>query len=161
MHRKLLGLMIGLLAAACLQAADGVSEPVEYLDGAPVYGEQWPAVEAVTIGSALATLDTAERIDGVFSGTVTQVCQTKGCWMVIAEGDRHARVMSAHKFFLPKDYQGRALVAGELSLTQLEEKHAKHIAQDYGDKDAPVVMEEFRVAARSVVLLDPLPASQR
>ena len=51
-------------------------------------------------------------------GEVTEVCQKKGCWTVIREGDEHARVrFKDYGFFLPKDCVGaEAYAQGSVSV---------------------------------------------
>jgi hypothetical protein len=51
-------------------------------------------------------------------GQVTEVCQKKGCWTVIREGDEHVRVrFKDYGFFLPKDCVGaEAYAQGSVSV---------------------------------------------
>jgi len=50
-------------------------------------------------------------------GEVTDVCQKKGCWVVIREGDAHVRVrFEDYGFFLPRDCAGaKAYAQGSVS----------------------------------------------
>lgn len=73
------------------------------------------------------------------SGEVSSVCQSKGCWMVIKDGDKQARVlMKDHKFAVPMDGQGKkAVVEGTVEEKTLSEAQVKHIEKDAGrDPDA-------------------------
>jgi hypothetical protein len=51
-------------------------------------------------------------------GQVTEVCQKKGCWAVIRDGDEHVRVrFKDYGFFLPKDCVGaKAYAQGSVSI---------------------------------------------
>ena len=49
-------------------------------------------------------------------GVVREVCQRKGCWMVVADGESQVRIRFAdYGFFVPKDCRGKhAYVEGEV-----------------------------------------------
>lgn len=114
---------------------------------AETWGEAMPEGEVRSIGAALAgELDAAPA---KYRGRIGQVCQTKGCWMILEEDGQSARVMTAHKFFLPKDAQGVATVHGVLEAVDVEEKQAQHLAEDAGGEAEPV-LREFRIVATSI-----------
>lgn len=73
-------------------------------------------------------------------GTLTDVCQRKGCWTVIRDGDAQVRVrFKEYGFFLPKDSIGReALVEGVATIRTLSEQDARHYEQEsrHGDPDS-------------------------
>jgi hypothetical protein len=92
------------------------------------------------------------------SGTVDAVCQKKGCWMVLKDGDQSARVFThAGNFFLPLDTnKGRkAVVEGMLKPKAVTEKFAKHLAEDKGDDPSTVSGDtrEWVLDATSLELL--------
>jgi hypothetical protein len=73
------------------------------------------------------------------SGTVDKVCQSKGCWMVIKDGDANARIlMKDHAFAIPFDGAGKAAkVEGTLEVRTFSEAQVKHLEKDGGgDPDA-------------------------
>jgi hypothetical protein len=114
---------------------------------AETYGEPMPEGQSRAVGAALAA-----ELDGTpakYHGRIGQVCQTKGCWLILEDDGQWARVMTAHKFFLPKDAIGLATVHGVLEAVEVEEKQARHLAEDYGG-DAEPVMREFRIVASSI-----------
>ena len=51
-------------------------------------------------------------------GEIIEVCQKKGCWTVIRQGDEHVRVrFKDYGFFLPKDCVGaKAYAQGSVSV---------------------------------------------
>ncbi len=116
---------------------------------AEAYGEPMPEGESVSIGAALAAGPDGEAAK--YHGRIGQVCQTKGCWLILEEDGQWVRVMTKHKFFLPKDTQGMATVHGVLEAVDVEEEQAKHLAEDYGG-DAEPVSREFRIVASSIVV---------
>lgn len=148
-----------LLTAMAAQASELVSTPVITQSGSAVYGDAMPLGRPLAIGEAIADADGWRARPGKFEGRITQVCQNKGCWLVLAEGDRYARVFSGHKFFLPKDTTGNAVVHGTLSERTVSEAFAKHLAEDSGRNPDDVVGEqiEYRIDAVSVEIQSAAP----
>jgi hypothetical protein len=144
-----------VLACAPAFADDGVSTPTTSARGTPVYGEAMPLGRPIGIGAALADAGQWQGRRTKFEGRITQVCQNKGCWLVLADGVRHARVAGGHAWFLPKDTSGSAVVYGTLSERTVSEEFAKHLAQDSGRDPDQVTGEqvEYRIDASSVELL--------
>ena len=66
------------------------------------------------------------------SGTVSDVCQKMGCWMVISEEDKHMRVTTkAHKFFVAKDGAGsNCHIEGQVVKKQANKERAEHYASE-------------------------------
>ncbi len=92
------------------------------------------------------------------SGTVEAVCQKKGCWMELRDGDASAKVFTyAGEFFLPiGTAKGRkALVEGKLKVKTLTEKFAQHLAEDQGEDPGQVTGPQRKLVleATSVELL--------
>ena len=149
-------LIAGLLISICtpLFAGDDASKPTVTEYGTHVYGERMPLGKPLPIDNAISSSDWNGR-RGKFEGRVTQVCQKEGCWMILAEGDRYARVFTGHAFTLPKDASGRAVVYGKLGERTVNEAFAKHMAEDAGRDPDTVVGDqiEFRIDATSVELL--------
>jgi hypothetical protein len=88
----------------------------------------------------------------VVSGRIGKVCQKKGCWIMLSDGDATARVMTAHKFFLPTDTTGSAVVVGTLSEKVLDAEAAAHLTEDAGE-GARVLAEndrEWRITATTI-----------
>jgi hypothetical protein len=72
------------------------------------YGAEFAADQSVT---AKALLDNPQaHMEGVIrvtDATITDVCQTKGCWLVIADQDRNMRIFTKdHGFVVAKDSGG-------------------------------------------------------
>lgn len=122
-----------------------------FLSGTTVYGQAMPEGEAIPIGQALAQ-PKGHAGPAKYKGRIARVCQSKGCWLVLEEDGRWARVMTKHQFFLPKDASGQAVVFGELSEVEVEEKEARHLAEEDGGGEP--VFREFRIMAKSVEIRD-------
>ena len=128
--------------------------------GAPAAGGStghFGAPFAMTEAQPLATVLASELpTDAVkVSGTVEAVCQKKGCWMVIKDGEMTARVLvKDHAFAIPFDGKGKsALVEGTLEAKELSEANVAHLKQDGDDTlegDGP--RKEYFLHATSVEL---------
>ena len=123
--------------------------PLAHASDARVFGAAMPAGEAQPIAKALIDLSGTAR---KYSGRIVEVCQAKGCWMMLEDDGRAARVMMKdHAFSVPKDASGAAIVFGTLSKKTLDAATAQHLAEDAGRKE-PVPTQEWRIEALSVEL---------
>ncbi len=91
----------------------------------------------------------------VLTSEVSKVCQVKGCWMILSEADRSARVrFKDYEFFVPTDITGRRVEArGFLSEVELSEEEAKHFAEDAEAGSSDTVtgpQREYNFTATSV-----------
>ncbi len=127
----------GAAEAGCLHGKqhDGSCEQTERPAPGSVghFGAAFALPEAAPLAKALAgeTLPSGPiRVEG----TVEAVCQKKGCWMVLADGDVKARIlMKDHAFALPTDARGKkAQVEGTVEKRTLSEAQVKHLAEDAG-----------------------------
>lgn len=119
---------------------------------ADTYGAAMPAGDPLPLSRALDDAASFGAPARKFAGRVVQVCQNKGCWLMLEDDGRAARVMmSEHSFAVPKDASGRAVVHGVLEEKVLSEEAAAHLAEDAGES-APVDQREFRITAYSVSL---------
>jgi hypothetical protein len=68
---------------------------------------------------------------------IQDVCQKKGCWMILAEGDAQVRVrFKDYDFFVPKDAAGKlAYVEGRVKAELVSEKTARHYAEESQRED--------------------------
>lgn len=123
------------------------------------YGTPMPKGEAVDIATAVAAVDAHDDAPGKFSGRIVEVCQKKGCWVMLESGGKVARVMAKdHGFAVPKDASGAAVVYGTLSRIELSDKQAAHFAEDAG-REGAVQTEEYRIEATSIAIADAQPAA--
>ena len=114
------------------------------------YGKPLPEGETVPVSDAIADFAAHADRPQRFSGRITEVCQAKGCWMVLEHEGRTARVMFGNDaFFLPRDASGSAVVHGVLARKQLTPAQARHLGED-GGKGLPVDPVEYRIVADGV-----------
>lgn len=90
-------------------------------------------------------------------GQITEVCQAKGCWMILVDGDTYARVtFEDYGFFVPiETSMQRSVVYGTLTEHVLTGEQADHYAQDAGAKSTLELkgeVKEYSIVARSVQL---------
>lgn len=90
------------------------------------------------------------------TGTITNVCLKKGCWMVLGGKDKTARARVTFKnyaFFVPLDSAGaNAIVEGVVELKVMSEAERQHLADDAGKKLADIPKHEMRLMASGVAL---------
>ncbi len=125
----------------------------EVIDGAAVFGAKWPLNKKmpVSIAAALNQPENFVTTNNIFKGNVTRVCQKKGCWMILTEGDSFARVdFNDHAFLIPKDSRGSAEVYGRLIEKELSEEQRVHYAAE-GSGELPA--KSYEVLADSVKII--------
>ncbi len=117
------------------------------------YGEPMPAGDTIAIADAAANPEAHAGKAQRFTGRITQVCQKKGCWVVLEQDGQSARVMAKdHGFAVPKDASGQAVAYGVLEAEPITEEHARHLVEDDGAK-APAE-KELRIVATSIEIID-------
>jgi hypothetical protein len=117
------------------------------------FGAQFAIADAQPLSTVLASGVPTDAVK--VSGTVEAVCQKKGCWMVIKDGDKQARVLvKDHAFAIPMDGKGKAAtVEGTLEVKQLNEANVAHLKQDGDDTlTGDGAREEYFLHATAVEL---------
>ena len=98
---------------------------------------------------------TSDSLPIKISGVVTEVCQARGCWMILVDGDTHARIFfEDYKFFVPiETSMQRAVLHGALSEHVLSSQEAEHYAEDAGKQVSLAQKEsikEYTIVAQGV-----------
>ena len=125
-------------------------------------GEDFGA--AFTLSEVSDFLDVVERTeayagrDVLVRARISDVCQKKGCWMVLREGSTSVRVrFEDYGFFVPRDCSGKtAYVQGQVKREALSEKVAKHYAEEGTSGDPTKIrgpQQEVSFTASAVRLL--------
>lgn len=99
------------------------------------YGAGTTAAGAVEVNILEAKLASADKYTGKVKGTVTGVCEKKGCWMKLAQTDGEGIMIrfKDYKFFMPKDIVGKDVVLeGVAEKTTTSVEMLKHYAEDAG-----------------------------
>jgi hypothetical protein len=115
------------------------------------FGAPMPEGPASALSVSLAQSDAPPSAEPQkFRGRITEVCQKKGCWLMLEDDGKVARVMMKdHSFAVPRDARGEAVVFGTLRAIELDPAEAKHLAEDAGS-DQPLASSEYRIEALSV-----------
>ncbi|MBN8726261.1 MAG: DUF4920 domain-containing protein [Xanthomonadales bacterium] len=117
--------------------------------GAASYGEAFADGPAVPVSEAIERFDAHAGAPRLFSGRITEVCQAKGCWMMLEQDGETARVMFGnHALFLPKDTRGAAVVHGVLERKELTPEQVEHFRED--GNALPAQSVEYRIVADGV-----------
>jgi cytochrome c-type biogenesis protein CcmE len=112
----------------------------------------------ITIASLVAKTDDLAGKKIRLTGKVEAVCKHKGCWMIVADGEKKVRVkFRDYGFFVPKDCEGRDVVLeGTFSVSKTSVAELKHLLEDEGKtEEAAKVTEpelEMKVMADGVAL---------
>jgi len=127
--------------------------PIAVTAQGSVYGAALPdpMPVAIDIDAAAANIAAHTGTTAAFSGRITQVCQKKGCWIVLAgENGGLARVfMHDHSFSVPTHSSGAAVVYGTLSEKQLSTAEIEHLKEDGAQTPA---QRELQIDAQSVLI---------
>jgi len=121
------------------------------------YGAAFALSETRPLGQVLATAkDLKDPVQ--VSGEVASVCQKKGCWLVVKDGEAQARIlMKDHAFTVPMDTKGKPVVVeGTLEARTFNEAQVKHLEKDGGGDPAAVAGErtEYVLTATGIQLKD-------
>lgn len=138
-------LVMGLMvSAAAVGAKDAAWEK---------FGADVPGGPVVPLAQALADPAAHEGQSRIFSGRVVDVCQKKGCWVMLEDAGQGARVLLGdHDFYVPKDVRGPAEVHGVLVRATLSPAARAHTAEETSTT-APVPEVEYRILADGVQVL--------
>ncbi len=114
--------------------------------------------DAISLKQAIANIDENYQNEMIkIYGQVTEVCQAKGCWMILVDGDSYARItFEDYGFFVPiETSMQRSVVYGILSEYVLSGEQAEHYAQDAGSQSTLKMegeVKEYSLVARAVQL---------
>jgi hypothetical protein len=122
------------------------------------YGAR-PALDAPALPLARALVASNVGKTITVRGKVADVCQMKGCWMVLTDGTLAVRTtFKDYGFFVPKDLAGRAVVAeGVLTRETVDEATRRHYAEDAGQSAEQIAairgpIEDYAFVANSVTV---------
>lgn len=119
------------------------------------FGAEFALKDPKPLSSVLAAAK--DKKDPILvSGVVDSVCQKKGCWLVMKDGDAEARIMMKdHAFTAPLDCKGKnVVIEGTLESRTFTEAQVKHLEKDAGNDPASVAGErvEYVLTATGIEL---------
>ena len=93
------------------------------------------AIAASSMATHYKTMQPGDSINSKMIAKVKEVCQAKGCWMILNTGDG-SEVMVKFKdygFFVPKDISGKeVIVNGQAYVKEDSVDEQRHYAEDAG-----------------------------
>lgn len=142
----LIALVPAALFVGCQTTNDSTKPVTAAVEGSAKYasfGEAVnPSAQATPVAAVLSDTKTYEGKPIRVTGTVSKVCERKGCWLQISDAGQDLFV----KFTCPVDGRlvpmeavgKKAIVQGELAIKEVSEADARHIAEEGGKTPAEV-----------------------
>ncbi|MBS4028678.1 MAG: DUF4920 domain-containing protein [Ignavibacteriales bacterium] len=108
------------------------------------YGEKISTEKSKPLADILKQNQPYDTNDVLLEGTIAEVCENKGCWMVLENEKTTVRVeFKNYGFFVPWDAQGKKVkVQGQLKEKKVSASTAKHMAGEM--KNSPIKKEEIK-----------------
>ena len=135
--------LIALHGIACIVGQEGVP-----FNNPKHYGEAFVESSRITIDEALAHPMEHADTTVLLEGSIGSVCQNKGCWMYITNGESKIRVtFKDYGFFVPVDSEGkRVRVQGVIQVKVVEEEVLRHWAAEEKGADAESIKGSQTIA---------------
>ncbi len=132
-----------MLGAVLVPAAEGQDASARSF-GAPIRLET-----ETPLAQVLAHPERYAEGPVLIRGRITDVCQRKGCWTVVADGEATLRIrFKDYGFFVPKDIRGQfALAEGEVRVETQTQEMARHFASESSGADPAAIVGPQRVVA--------------
>ena len=123
---RMIAVVTGTIAAFAV--ATLASEPSPAIPAGANFGAALTLSSPTGLPQLLAAPERFERRAILLHGVLSDVCQKKGCWTILRQGDEFVRVrFRDYGFFLPKDAAGaEAFIEGMLEVRMLSERDARH-----------------------------------
>jgi hypothetical protein len=128
------------------------------------FGTKVTSKRALSMSQLISKLGTLDSMPAKVTGTVTSVCQKKGCWMTLKSeiaGQPDMRVtFKDYAFFMPKDLSGRRVVVEGYAYVDVTPVDLlRHYAEDAGKSKAEIEAikspkRELAFEAAGVLILD-------
>ncbi|SKB71028.1 DUF4920 domain-containing protein [Daejeonella lutea] len=141
MKRILLPVIALALLTACNSKPKTELDSTENFKVAAVYGDSVKENNVIELAALTTAMKGEEKKDLKIRGKVEEVCQKKGCWMVmkLGNGEDMRITFKDYKFFVPKDLAGKEVVMeGYAYLDTTSVKQLQHYAKDGGKSDAEI-----------------------
>lgn len=151
MNSNIVSLITAVLLLSITLVAQEETKQVPKMTTQPTTSGSWKAFGDKITMSKTTTLSKVVKNPGEFvdkevllEGTISEVCQNKGCWMVVGDGGEHVRVeFKDYGFFVPRGSKGKKVkLQGKLSDKTISAEAAEHMASEM--KDPPVKSEEVK-----------------
>ena len=143
MKRILLFVIAVTLTAACNTAPKTELRAIENIKGRAIYGDSIPNANIIQLAAISTAMKDEKKMDLKIRGKVEEVCQEKGCWMIMKldNGEEMRVTFKDYKIFVPKDLAGKEVVLDGFAYrdTSTVEK-LQHYAKDGGKSDKEIAL---------------------
>ncbi|MCB0546370.1 MAG: DUF4920 domain-containing protein [Phaeodactylibacter sp.] len=170
LRRTLFVILAAALVVACNSTAkQGSQTEAEKTTGSTelkgkTFGAAFSPDGSIDYSEMAKQMDGRDSVELKIQGTVQEVCQMKGCWMLVASDDSNQEpVMVRFKdygFFMPKDIAGRKVVMEGWAFREVTPvDELRHYAEDAGKSQEEIdaitePKDEMKFLASGVLLLD-------
>lgn len=99
------------------------------------FGELITPEGAEDVNTLLASVENEEELNAKVSGTIVEVCQSKGCWMTLQldNGETMRVTFKDYGFFVPKDAAGKTVIMDGIAKVDVTDVETlRHYAEDAG-----------------------------
>lgn len=136
-----------------------LSAPVEKGENHEVYGSEFPDdAQFFALGYLIRNSNVFKGQEIATKGIIKQVCQKKGCFFILEEGQYTARVtFKDYRFFIPTDAAGAQVeLVGVFTVKKFSKKQKEYYSKDVGEELIGNGEEgiEYNIVASSVKISD-------
>lgn len=134
-------LFISVIALAFFASCTNTPKAIENVKGVAVFGDSIKNDQVIELASLEKEMADQAKKNIKVKGIVKEVCQNKGCWMIMDLGDgKDIRVtFKDYKIFMPKDLAGKEVVLDGFAYTDTTSiETLKHYAEDAGKTQAEI-----------------------
>lgn len=137
LKRLFFAFAVALSLAACASDQGKPAETATTADDGKHFGATITADNAISYDELSAKMGAADSLAVKITGTVGEVCQKKGCWMMLVPaqaGQPEMRVtFKDYAFFMPKDLTGKKVVLDGFAFVETTSvEDLRHYAEDAG-----------------------------
>jgi hypothetical protein len=121
---------------ACATAGFAGADPGATPAG-ELYGAELNLRDPTPLAELIAHPERFSNAQVLLHGELVDVCQRKGCWTILRDGDSQVRVrFKDYAFFVPKDSRGmEAFVEGVATVSVLSQDEARHYESERSGGD--------------------------
>lgn len=134
-------LFISVIALAFFASCTNTPKTLENVKGIAVYGDSVKNDQVIELAGLHKEMADQAKKEVKVKGIVKEVCQSKGCWMLMDLGDgKDIRVtFKDYKIFMPKDLAGKEVVLDGFAYTDTTSVETlRHYAEDAGKSAAEI-----------------------
>ena len=105
------------------------------------FGESFKVEEEIELINLMSEMENYDSVMAVVEAKVTEVCQSKGCWMKVElpNGESMRVTFKDYGFFMPKDLAGQTVkMQGIAKKEETDVETLKHFAEDAGKSEEEI-----------------------